>query len=99
MSEGAVLDFSVRHCLCLTFVVLLGACSATGGVSGLRAASDEVAALAAPHQNLDAVRVDPDDGCYWYLYEGPVETTLLPLRSKTGRRICTSSRVTETQKG
>ncbi len=48
-----------------------------------------VAAIAAPHQNLDAVRLRPEDGCYWYQYHGPVETTMLPLRTIEGRPICT----------
>jgi hypothetical protein len=31
----------------------------------------------------------PEDGCYWYRYVGPVETTYLPLRTIEGRPICT----------
>lgn len=51
--------------------------------------SDKVASLAAPGQDLSSVRVDPVDGCYVYRYNGPVETTFLPLRSRDGRPICT----------
>ncbi len=46
-----------------------------------------VAAIAAPYQNLDAVQLLPD-GCYWYSRTGPVETTLLPLRTDAGNPIC-----------
>ena len=45
--------------------------------------------IAAPYQDLTAVKVDPIDGCYVYRHVGPVETTLLPLRAKNGRPICT----------
>ena len=51
---------------------------------------EELAALAAPNQDLSSVRL-LDDGCYWYQYNGPVESTLLPLRSVDGRPICTSA--------
>lgn len=45
--------------------------------------------IAAPSQDLTAVKIDPIDGCYVYRHVGPVETTLLPLRAKNGRPICT----------
>ncbi|SFJ05463.1 hypothetical protein [Celeribacter neptunius] len=48
-----------------------------------------LAEIVAPHQDLTAVMVNPDDGCYWYEHDGPVETTLLPLRALDGRPICT----------
>ena len=50
---------------------------------------DGVLAIAAPYQNLQAVRVLPEDGCYWYQHSGPVETTLLRLRTRSGNPICT----------
>jgi hypothetical protein len=50
---------------------------------------EAVAAIAAPFQDLSAVRVMPEDGCYWYRHQGPVETTMLPLLTTTGRTICT----------
>lgn len=65
---------------------LLSACAATGTTGVL---PDEVVAMAAPNQNLASARVLPEDGCYWYTHQGPVETTLLPLRTKEGRPICT----------
>jgi hypothetical protein len=50
---------------------------------------DAVLAAAAPYQDLDAVILRADDGCYWYRHAGPVETTFLPLRTVQGRPICT----------
>lgn len=57
----------------------------------LAKAPEGVMAIAAPNQDLTAVRVDPTTGCYVYRYKGPVETTLLPLRTPDGRPICTES--------
>ncbi|MGR3757396.1 MAG: hypothetical protein ACU0AT_09260 [Tranquillimonas sp.] len=48
---------------------------------------EEVIALAAPYQNLQAVRL-AEDGCYWYQHIGQVETTMLPLRTVGGQPIC-----------
>lgn len=48
-----------------------------------------VLAIAAPFQDLKAVRIDPLDGCYVYRHIGKVETTFLPLRARNGRPICT----------
>ncbi|MAM63780.1 hypothetical protein [Maritimibacter sp. UBA3975] len=50
---------------------------------------ERVLEIAAPGQNLSAVRVNEVDGCYEYQYRGPVETTYLPLRASSGRPICT----------
>ena len=50
---------------------------------------EAVAAIAAPFQDLSAVRLDPATGCYIYRYAGPVETTMLPLVTREGRPICT----------
>ena len=52
---------------------------------------ESVAALAAPYQDLSAVKINPTDGCYVYRHSGPVETTLLPLRTPEGRPICTQA--------
>ena len=67
----------------------LAACDATGG-GFMRDVPEEVAAMAAPNQNLATVRL-MDDGCYWYQHAGPVETTMIPLRSKRGRPICAAA--------
>lgn len=48
-----------------------------------------VRAIAATNQDLNAVRINPSDGCYVFRYAGPVETTFLPLKSVDGRPICT----------
>lgn len=61
---------------------------ATGPDGYLETVPPEVAALAAPDQNLQTVQLR-SDGCYWYLYEGPVETLMVPLRANTGGKICT----------
>jgi hypothetical protein len=55
-----------------------------------------VVAIAAPYQDLNAVRIDPSDGCYVYRYIGPVETTYLPLRTSAGNPICTRQPVIAT---
>lgn len=49
---------------------------------------ESVLELAGPNQNLNAVKFLEEDGCYWYEHDGPVETTLLPLRSTRGRHLC-----------
>lgn len=77
--------------------LLVAACDDFQGMNGaptdgfLGAAPEGVLAIAAPNQDLTAVRVDPTSGCYVYRYRGPVETTLLPLRTVNGRPICTGS--------
>jgi hypothetical protein len=79
----------------LATLLALGACSAPSGLSSDLAPEfitdlpDQVVALAAPYQDLQAVRLMPGDGCYWYRHIGPVETTMLPLRTVDGRPICT----------
>jgi len=76
---------------------LLGPAACTAPATGARDPDpgyiqklpDAVAAIAAPYQDLQAVRLRPEDGCYWYRHAGPVETTMLPLRTVDGRPICT----------
>ena len=48
-----------------------------------------VVSIAAPNQDLTTARLLPEDGCYWYQHNGPVETTLVPLRAVGGNPICT----------
>ncbi len=55
----------------------------------------QLSAMAAPYQDLQSVRLRPEDGCYYYRHVGPIETTLLPLQAVDGRPICTQ-RVAET---
>ncbi len=74
---------------------LLAACSDFQSGNGVPSSQfidklpDGVLAIAAPYQNLNAVRIDPADGCYVYNHAGPVETTFLPLRAVNGQPICT----------
>lgn len=87
----------LTRCLLAVSGTLLGACMSLAGGSGvnqygfLDPVPDTVLALAAPYQNLDAVVLRPEDGCLWYQHDGPVEITLLPLRTEEGRAICTQS--------
>jgi hypothetical protein len=52
---------------------------------------ENVVAMAAPDQDISTARLRPEDGCYWYEHSGPVEVTLVPLRTANGNRICTAS--------
>lgn len=76
-------------------LLALGACTvpidqATDKSTGfLKELPEGVALIAAPYQNLEEVILKPEDGCYWYRHVGPVETTMLPLRTVEGRPICT----------
>ena len=85
----------LRPVLPVIALLSLGACvtpinqttdTSTGFITEL---PEQVAAIAAPYQNLQEVVLKPEDGCYWYRHVGPVETTMLPLRSVRGRPICT----------
>jgi len=80
-------DVQIMRQSTLVPLVLL-ALSACAPGSGLSEAPESVAQLAAPNQNLQAVVLKEEDNCYWYQHVGPVETTLLPLRSKRGGHIC-----------
>ena len=84
-----------KAALLVAGLLTLGACTLPVGQtaepeSGL---SDEkiaqLSAMAAPYQNVQTVELRPQDGCYWYRHVGPVETTMLPLRTPEGRPICT----------
>jgi hypothetical protein len=76
-------------------VVSLAACDDLPGMNSapsdgfIQELPEGVLSIAAPDQDLTAVKIDPADGCYVYRYAGPVETTLLPLRTRDGRPICT----------
>jgi hypothetical protein len=77
-------------------VVACDGVGVSGGVGGrggggpfIAELPERVVALAAPYQDLTAVKIDPADGCYVYRHVGPVETTFLPLRATNGRPICT----------
>lgn len=74
--------------------LMLGACSASvtdaPDTAQIGQLPEAVAAMSAPDQDLQSARLLPQDGCYWYLRAGPVETTLLPLRTARGNQICTA---------
>ncbi|CUH75568.1 hypothetical protein SAMN04488093_101374 [Tropicibacter naphthalenivorans] len=76
-------------------LVLLGlaACEPMpeGAATGPRISNvpESVSSIAAPYQDLSRVRLRAEDGCYWYMHDGPVETTELPLRTAAGNPICT----------
>ncbi|HQV16321.1 MAG TPA: hypothetical protein PK620_15520 [Denitromonas sp.] len=78
----------------LIAVLAVAACTAPtkqaaeGSPGFIEELPEQVALLAAPYQNLQEVTLKPEDGCYWYRHVGPVETTMLPLRTVEGRPIC-----------
>nr|WP_091846855.1 hypothetical protein [Palleronia pelagia] len=86
-----------RHLAQVGLVLVLGACSPSldrsgGGTERTPIPVPEaVIQIAAPYQDLTTARLRAEDGCYWYLHSGPVETALLPLRTMEGRPICTAS--------
>jgi Uncharacterized lipoprotein len=85
----------MKHLLVLGGLLALAGCAApmpeTTADGFLMDVPESVIALADPSQNLSAVQLNPADGCYWYQHEGPVETTMLPLRATDGRVICAQS--------
>ncbi len=91
----------MRLPLTILAALSLAACAETGGettATGGRAVTElpeGVMAIVAPGQNLSSVEIDPS-GCSVYRYAGPVETTYLPLRSTTGRPICTRAQTAAT---
>jgi hypothetical protein len=82
---------TARSCA-LGAALFLGGCVTTGPIDPetgfLTEVPEQVAALAAPHQDLSAVELRRGDRCYWYRHDGPVETVMLPLRTRDGRTIC-----------
>lgn len=74
---------------------LLAGCVATGtgraGQAELPPLPEQVVAVAAAWQDLSSARLMPEDNCYWYEHVGPVETTMLPLRTAEGRPICAAA--------
>ena len=82
----------------LAALAFLAACAAAPvettpqGLPVLSELPEGLAEIAGPGQNLARVVILPEDGCYWYEHVGPVETTLLPLRTEAGRPICSRPR-------
>lgn len=81
-----------RSPILLITVLALGACSESlsnsQGSASLPPVPEQVVALAAPNQDIATARLRPEDNCYWYMHSGPVEETLLPLRTAGGNPIC-----------
>jgi hypothetical protein len=69
----------------------LGACATPPAEPELSALPENVLAIAGPGQDLSTARLRPEDNCYWYEYRGPVETTLLPLKTDNGQPICAAA--------
>ncbi|WP_281969014.1 hypothetical protein [Roseovarius nanhaiticus] len=55
---------------------------------GIGSLPENVITMADPDQDLSTARLRPEDNCFWYEHKGPVETTLVPLRSPQGNPIC-----------
>ena len=84
----------IRRAPIIAAMLVLAGCSTLSMDDGdapnrVGSVAEAVAALAAPGQDLTTARLLPEDGCYWYEHSGPVETTLVPLRSAGGNPICT----------
>ncbi len=92
--EGFVVKFGKTWAFGLA-ALSLSACEPFEGMEGapnsmlLANVPESVLEVAAPNQNLKAIRINPVDGCYEYQHNGPVETTFLPLRTAKGQPICT----------
>jgi hypothetical protein len=94
---GPALRRTGRGALLIGALLTLGACAVPIGTEGAQEqgispdAMEQIAALAAPYQDLSTVERRPGDGCYWYRHVGPVETTMLPLRTPEGNPICSGT--------
>ncbi|WP_076445118.1 hypothetical protein [Roseivivax lentus] len=75
----------------LSAALLLGACAEMSDGAPVTPLPEAVVAIAAPYQDLTTARLRSEDGCYWYSHAGPVETTLIPLRTAAGNPICSSA--------
>lgn len=80
---------NLRLSLILASATLAAGCvPATNPDGTFEEVPEAILAVAAPYQDLRAVRRGPNDNCYWYLHRGPVEDTWLPLRTSAGNLIC-----------
>lgn len=86
---------TARLIYALLLPAFVAGCAATGtgapGQAEPKPPPEQVVAMAAPWQNVASARLMPEDGCYWYEHQGPVETTMLPLRTPDGRPICAAA--------
>ena len=84
-----------RHMMIGAALLLASGCAAPmansrAPVDAVGNLPEQIVNLAAPGQDLTTAQLRSEDGCYWYEHSGPVETTLVPLRSIGGNPICTS---------
>lgn len=93
---------NIRSKLLLLAAVSLAACTelpatetAPNGSPFIAELPESVRTIAAPNQNLDRIVFLEEDNCYWYEHAGPVETTLLPLRTARGNTICAEPSVAQ----
>lgn len=85
----------VSGSITLTLAGCAAVSTSDGSISYIEELPEAVLQAAAPYQDLTAVMIEPSDGCYVYRHVGPVETTLIPLRTVSGRPICTRPQTTE----
>jgi len=79
----------MRPTIIMTAIIVLAGC-ATEPPPDPNEIPQAVVAMAGPGQDLSTARLLPQDNCYWYQHQSPVETTLIPLRTSDGRPICAS---------
>ena len=81
-----------RNAAVFTLIPLVSACAVTmtepQDASPTPSIPEEVIAIAGPNQDLMSAFLRPEDSCYWYMHNGPVEQTPLPLRTADNRPIC-----------
>ncbi len=82
----------MKHVFVAAGLMALSACAVpmtqTTQDGFMKEVPENIVALAGPNQDLTAVQLNPEDGCFWYRHVGPVETTMLPLRTAAGNPIC-----------
>lgn len=83
----------IRTMAIATTLLAAAGCSSRNVDSNLEAMNpypipQQVAALAAPGQDLSTATLVAEDDCYWYTREGQVERTFVPLRAANGNHIC-----------
>lgn len=82
-----------RGLMIASLLMLTAGCTIPPSLGGKAAGAgssipENVKAIAAPNQDINTAHLRPEDRCYWYKHRGPVETTLLPLRTVNGNPIC-----------
>ena len=73
-------------------VLFVAACdempNPNAGGAALVTVPPRVLEIAAKGQDLSAIRINSQDGCYEFRHTNVVETTYLPLRTASGNPIC-----------